>query len=300
MPTTTKTTSSLDAALAKIDQYLAAAEPGVRQMSPEQFQEYTAAEIEKALAEAAGGKEELSKARLEHLKAQIAAAKAVYDEGATLAPITFFKDPWQTLPGESAVKGEANVPQPAITPTGESNIEFKEDVVFVQTEKGGRELSPLMKALIFVAKASEKSPLRQKLSKAEGGPEIIQKAGEAQNILSGIATMFGVAVDEPADLLDYDFRWSVADTIKVLQSAAKLEGVMQQMSGMLSAAVAAAAKSEGSAPAESATVSKSSDAGPAWPLDMANVSFDEKAGVLKGAEDDKLYWGRDSEKAPTT
>lgn len=301
--------SSLDTALEKIDQLLSSPTLGVQQMTAEQFQAHTAAELEKALGEATNGKAEVSKMRLEHLKAQITTAKAVYDSGATLAPITMFQDPWQTKPGESASKGEATVPQSAITPTGDSNVQFKDDVVFVQTEKG-RELSPLMKGLIVIAKASDKSPARQKLSKAEGGAEIIQKAGEAQSILANIATMFGIAVEGPADLLDYEFKWDVSDTISALQSAAKLEGVMQQMSGMLAAAAAAKGAGEQAA-AEG--VNKSANQPPApppapaegpWPTDMASAVFDEKTGLMKCAGDQEegksLYWGRDSEQAPTT
>ena len=44
------------------------------------------------------------------------------DSGATLAPIVYFKDPWQTLPGENASKGSADVVQPAADVRGQVQV----------------------------------------------------------------------------------------------------------------------------------------------------------------------------------
>lgn len=297
-PTPAPATSSLDAVLGKIDALLAGPVLGTASMTAPQFQEHVAAELEKGIADAMSGKAEVAKLRLAHLKEQVAAAKAIYDSGATLATIAMFQDSWQTKPGEGAAK-TADVPQPAISPTGESNVQFKEDVLFVTTEKG-RAPSPLLKALCLVAKASEKPALALKnggVAKADGAT-IIAKVGEAKGLLVHIAAMFGIETDSPADVMEYEFKWDVADTISALQSAAKLEDVMAQMSGMMAAMPGAAAKS--ATPPVIPPVAPSGDG--AWPLDMATAVLDEKTGLMKAVTEEEraLFWGRDSERTPTT
>lgn len=295
--TTTPTASPLDTALGKIDALLATPAPGVSSMTNEQLQTHAAAELEKAIEEATTGKAEASKARLEHLKTQIAAAKAIYDSGATLAPVTMFKDPWQSMPTTKvADPAQVAAPNPAET------LQQKEDVLFVTTEKGARAPSPMLKGLIMVAKASAVSPLHKRLMKMTNGAQIIAKAGEAMNILSNIATMFGISVEDSADVLDYEFKWDVADTISALQSAAKLEGVISQMSGTPLAATAKAATPSVATP-PAAPVTPSMSMSDAWPTDMATAVFDEKTGLHKAAgetPETKPYWGLDSERAPTT
>lgn len=310
--TATPATSSLDAVLGKIDALLASPVATV-EMTQTQLNEHVASELEKAIADAAAGKVDAHKARLEHLKAQVATAKAIFDKGATLAPITMFKDPWQTLPGEGAAKGSVEVPQPAITPTGDSNVQFMQDVI-VTTEKGARALSPTFKALFSIAKAAADAPIRKALATkaGEAAPAIIAKAGEALACLEKIATIFGYTPEPGETLLDCDFRWSVEDTVRALQNAARTETVIQQMSGLLGAATAKAAIT-GAAPAPAAAPAAPSIQAPAtpapaatpaseaWPLDMATAELDEKTGLMKAKGDDgSLYWGRDSEKAPTT
>lgn len=303
------TTTSLDAALGKIDALLAAPVLGVAQMNQAQLQEHVAAELEKALAETASGKADVSKLRLEHLKALIAAAKAVFDSGATLAQVTLFQDPWQTKPGESASKGSVDVPQPAITPTGDSNVQFMQDVV-VTTEKG-RAPSELFKALFLVATAKDDAPVRKKLvAKGADGIAIIAKAGEALACLEKIAAIFNYVPESGETLLDYDFRYSVEDTVRALQNAARTENVIAQMSAILGTtaakaallAVPAAAPPPATPPAAPAPVVPAATlVVEAWPTDMANVELDEKTGLMKARGDDgKLYWGRDSETTPTT
>lgn len=308
-------TSSLDAVLGKIDALLASPAAATVEMTQAQLNEHVAAELEKALADQTAGRADAHKARLEHLKAQVAAAKAIYDKGATLAPIVMFKDPWQTMPGEGAAKGSVDIPQPAITPTGDSNVQFMQDVV-VTTEKG-RALSPTFKALFSIAKAAADAPIRKALvAKAgEAAPTIIAKAGEAMAVLEKIATIFGYTPEPGESLLDCDFRWSVEDTVRALQNAARTENVISQMSALLGSATAKAAIVSG-APVPAPTPTPAPAAAPgatpatpapaataeAWPLDMASVELDEKTGLMKAKGDDegKLYWGRDSEKAPTT
>jgi hypothetical protein len=298
-------TSKLDTVLGKIDELLGAAAPV--SMTSAQFNEHVAAELEKALADAAAGKAEAQKARLTHLKAQVAAAKAVYDSGATLAQIEMFKDPWQQMPGESSSK-TADVPQPAITPTGDSNVQFKDDVIFVETEKG-RGLSDLFKGLYVVAKATDAAPARKKLlAKGADGVTIIAKAGEALACLTKIAAIFGYVPEGDGTLLDYDFRYSVEDTVRALQSAAKTETVIAQMTSLLGEPAAKAALlTPATAPAAPpappaappAIATSGEDGGLGWPLDMTTAVFDEKTETMKSAGAD-LYWGRDSQKAPTT
>lgn len=313
-------TSSLDAVLGKIDALLATGAPAPVTMTQPEFQAHVAGELEKAIAEQAAGKVETQKARLEHLKAQVAAAKAVFDTGATTVQLTPFKDPWQTMPGETASKGTVDVPQPAITPTGDSNVQFMQDVL-VNTEKG-RTLSPAVKALFSLAKAAPDSAIRKALvakAGAEVAPAIIAKAGEAMAVLEKLAAVFGYTPEPGEGLLDCDFRWTVSDTISALQSAARTENVITQMSGLLGSTAAAktaidalpapapapapAAKSAGAAPAAPPPAPGISGGGvESWPTDMAAAVFDEKTGLMKakGDEEGKLYWGRDSEHAPTT
>lgn len=264
--------SPLDAALNKIDAVL-----GVVSMNTEQLQAHVVDELAKSAAEAASGKQETATARVVHLKAQTELAKAVFDSGATLAPITMFKDPWQTMPNSPATKTTTENQQP---PTGASNIEFKEDVVFVTTEKGAREFSPLLKALYSIGKSANASRTKV-LAKADGA-SIIAKAGESTAILEKIAAMFGIKLSDDG-VLDCEFRWTVGDTISALQNAAKLEAVMMQMGGGLAKAEptpAPATPAPAPAPAASAEV--------AWPSDMS------KAETTGGPD-----WGFDSGPVPT-
>lgn len=292
---TTPQAISLDDALSRIDAQLL----GVTTMTTEQLTAHVAAELTKSVEETAAGKAELAKARLAHLKEQTTLAKAIFDKGATLAPIVMFKDPWQTMPGATSTK-TADIPQPAISPTGNSNIQFENDVVFVTTEKGAREPSPLVKALIVVAKASSKSPAHTKLLAKAGGAEIIAKAGEAHGILSTIAVLFGISLESPDDVLDCEFRWDIGDVVSALQSAAKLEGVMAQMSGMMSATAKGSAPAPATPPAPPAPAPAAQSE--AWPTDMANATLDEKTGTMKstGDESGTPYWGWDSGTVPTT
>lgn len=301
-PATPAAVTSLDAVIGKIDALLTPAAPV--SMTQAQLNEHVSAELEKALGDAAAGKADLHKARLEHLKAQVAAAKAVYDSGATLAPIVMFKDPWQMMPNSGATKSTVDVPQSAITPTGDSNIQFTKDVV-ITTEKGELALSPTFKALFSIASAAPESELRKALvakAGAEVAPVIIAKAGEAMACLQKIASVFNYTPEPGSTLLDCDFRWSVGDTISALQSAARTENVITQMSSLLTKNIAPIAP-----PAPAATPTAKSDVEDdfrgGWPLDMAKETFDEKSGLSKAKGDEKdgeLYWGRDSQKAPTT
>lgn len=302
--TTTDTTASasLDAALTKIDALLAS-QTGVSSMTQPEFATHVASELEKALADAAAGKAELSKARLEHLKAQTATAKAVFDTGATLASITMFKDPWQTVPGSTTSK-TADVPQPALGGPGSDGVAYKEDVLFVTTTKG-REPSPLLKALCFVAKAKPALALKTAgVAKADSAT-IVAKAGEAKAMLDHIATMFGITVESPDEVLEYEFKWDIADTISALQSAAKLETMLAQMSAAMPAAVMGKSATPpvppaATPPAPPATPAITSMTDEPWPTDIAAAVFDEKSGLQKAPATETLAWGRDSEPAPTT
>lgn len=280
------TPSPFDAVLAKLDALIAAPVLGVVEMTSEQLQAHVTSEIAKSVEEAAAGKAEQAKARLEHLKAQTALAKGVFDEGAKLASITMFKDPWQTLPGESSSK-TVDPTQPAIA-SPDSNVHYTQDVVFT-THKGAMTMSPLMKALYVLSKAKAESPAMKSVIAKSEGAQIIAKASEARNILATIATLFGIATDSPDDVLEYDFKWSISDTISALQAAAKLEGVMAQMSSLMGGAEPAAKSAGTPAPATPPPPPHAREE--AWPTDMS-------APVNKTGE--APAWGYDSGPVPTT
>jgi len=286
--------SPLDTVLAKIDALGAAPATATSiEVTAEKLTAHALDQLEKAAADELAGKSEQKKARLEHLKAQVTAAKAVFAGGATTAKIETFT---------------ADIPQPAITPTGDSNIKFENDVIFTTKADGSRELTDLFKSLFKVAKATEAAPARAKLAKSEDGKTTIAKAGEALACLSKIAAIFNYVPEEGSDLLDCDFRWSVSDTVSALQAAARTEHVIAQMSGLLGEATAKAALVGKAIPAAAPPAAPAPSPAPApretaWPMDMASADFDEKAGIYKNkgtTGDEEPFWGRDSGKAPTT
>jgi hypothetical protein len=208
--------------------------PTEQDMTREQFGAYVEAQVAKATEEATNGKAAEAKKRLAALKGQIDAHKASYESmgtSGTSVKIQVYQDPWITLP-TMKVANPTDVPK-----TETSNVQNPGDLPttapLVEKTSGGLKATDLLKALILVSKASEKSPLRAKLAKSDQGKVLVAKAGEATAILQKIATMFGIEVADTEDLLDCELRWDVGDMISALQSAARLENVMSTLGGTM-------------------------------------------------------------------
>jgi hypothetical protein len=279
--------TTLDAALSKIDALLAV--PKTVALTESEFNKHVASELEKALA--AKDSPEIEK-RLTHLKGQIETAKSVFAGGAQSVNVQVYADAWQA---PAAPAGEVAVPQAAISPTGESNVQFMQDVI-VSSATAKASLAPAMKGLLSIAKASDGSKIRKALvAKAgeEAAKTIVAKAGEALAVLEKIAQLFAYVPDDDESVLDSSFRWSVEETVRALQNAAKTEAVIAQMSGIL-AQPAPASNTTQAAKAATPTAPIEITTPDAWPADMAMVA---KAGELVDAGP---YWGLDSAPAPTT
>lgn len=284
-------TNTLDAALSRVDQLLASAQPVVeKSFTKEEFDAYMAEQLDLSVEETSKGEVEKSKNRLVALKSVIAAAKASWDAGATSVTFAMKTDPWYLAPNSAATKTETPAPATTTTPSVTETpapatttkalssllVEMRSTTAKAAGEAPKLELAPtqLLTDLLALAQDGE-SVAKTALAKSEEGREVIAKAGEALGLLQKIASFFNVKLEPGEDVLSSEVRWQVSDMISALQSAARVESVISSMSATMGDGISKAAETN---QIPEATIDPADSA---WPMDFAAVTFDEKTSIFK-------------------
>lgn len=245
-------------ATAKLDAFLPSASPA------DAAQKLTAAEIFEQLGKERKGTVSKERAAY-HTELLATLAKNNY-EATSFTPLKVIDDPMRTNP-ESASIGT------------------------VQSLTTGTPDSLFSTNLRTAMSVAQKAALIQKVLT---NPDKIQK-GVFSDKLDDIVDLFGFTKEDMDQ--ECELRWKISDLVYQLQSAAKLERLVEKASGAEKPVVKADEKTiEKTAVTEPAKTTETPDASKlaptdGWPADMAGAVFDP---VAKQYKREELPWGRDN------
>jgi hypothetical protein len=258
MTTKKEETARLDDVLEQIDLIT----DGIQTFkTAEDFDAYVTEQMKTADGEAL----EPKKARILALKEAIATAKQFFAEGQP-AKVKIYVDPFITTPETKSVDSPAN-----LSPS--TGISLNSDnIVKSQGIKAVRALASLAKEL-----SNPTSRLRSEVAKEL---KVDVAKGVAIDTLAKVCMMFGIPADEAMECAS----WKVGDAIWSLQQAAKMEQLVEAVSGLATpAAPVEAAESD----AEKTATTKSYQ----WPMDLNARYFDP---IKKQFVEEPKSWSRTS------